>query len=79
MAFDHVGLDWEKYVEIDPKYFRPNEVDILQGDASKAERMFGWRPKVRLDGLVKLMVDADTKLLADWLEGRLARQVLSTE
>ena len=79
IAFDHVGLDWEKYVEIDPKYFRPNEVDVLQGDASKAERMFGWRPKVRLDGLVKLMVDADTKLLADWLEGRLARQVLSTE
>ena len=38
IAFDHVGLDWEKYVEIDPKYFRPNEVDVLQGDASKAER-----------------------------------------
>ncbi len=74
IAFDCVGLDWEKYVEIDPKYFRPNEVDILQGDSSKAERAFGWRPKVRLKELVKLMVDADIKLLDDQIEGRLARQ-----
>ena len=73
-AFDCVGLDWEKYVEIDRKYFRPNEVDILQGDASKAERKFGWRPHVRLRELVKLMVDADTKQHADEVEGRLARQ-----
>jgi GDPmannose 4,6-dehydratase len=79
MAFDHAGLDWKKYVEIDPKYFRPNEVDILQGDASKAERAFGWRPKVRLNELVKLMVDADMKLLADQIEGRLARQTASLE
>jgi len=78
-AFDYVGLDWEKYVEIDPKYFRPNEVDILQGDASKAERMFGWRPRVKFSELVKLMVDADTKLLADQIEGRLARQKSSPE
>jgi GDPmannose 4,6-dehydratase len=73
-AFDCVGLDWKKYVEIDQKYFRPNEVDILQGDASKAERAFGWRPRVRFNDLVKLMVDADMKLLADRLDGRLARQ-----
>jgi GDPmannose 4,6-dehydratase len=73
-AFDYVGLDWEKYVEIDQKYFRPNEVDILQGDASKAERAFGWRPGVRFDDLVKLMVDADMRLLADRLQGRSARQ-----
>jgi GDPmannose 4,6-dehydratase len=78
-AFDYVGLDWEKYVEIDQKYFRPNEVDILQGDASKAERAFGWRPKVRLNDLVRLMVDADTKLLTDQIEGRLARQTSSLE
>ena len=78
-AFDYVGLDWEKYVEIDPKYFRPNEVDILQGDASKAERMFGWRPRVKFSELVKLMVDADTKLLADQIDGRLARQKSSPE
>jgi GDPmannose 4,6-dehydratase len=68
-----VGLDWGKYVEIDHKYFRPNEVDLLLGDASKAERAFGWQPKVKLEGLVKLMVDADKSLLADQLEGRLAR------
>lgn len=79
IAFDYVGLDWEKYVEIDKKYFRPNEVDVLQGDASKAERAFGWRPKVRLNDLVKLMVDADTKLLVDQIEGRLARQTSSSE
>jgi GDPmannose 4,6-dehydratase len=79
IAFDHVGLDWEKYVEIDQKYFRPNEVDILQGDASKAERMFGWRPKVKFEGLVKLMVNADAKLLADQIEGRLTKQASSPE
>jgi GDPmannose 4,6-dehydratase len=79
MAFDHVKLDWEKYVEIDKKYFRPNEVDILLGDASKAERVLGWRPRVRFSELVKIMVDADTKLLADQIEGRLARQTSSSE
>ena len=79
IAFDFVGLDWEKYVEIDPKYFRPNEVDLLQGDASKAERTFGWRPKVKLQDLVKLMVDADIKLLADQIDGRLAARTLSPE
>jgi GDPmannose 4,6-dehydratase len=78
-AFEHVGLDWEKYVEVDPRYFRPNEVHILQGDASKAERMFGWRPKVKFHELVKLMIDADTKLLADQIEGRLVRQESSRE
>lgn len=78
-AFDYVGLDWEKYVEIDPRYFRPNEVDILQGDASKAERTFGWRPTVKFTELVKLMVDADTKLLADQIDGRLVRQKSSPE
>ncbi len=73
LAFDYVGLDWEKYVEIDQRYFRPNEVDLLLGDASKAEQAFGWRPEVKLEGLVKLMVDADRSLLADQLEGRLDR------
>jgi GDPmannose 4,6-dehydratase len=76
-ACDYAGLDWEKYIEIDPRYFRPNEVDCLQGDASKAERVFGWRPKVKFHELVKLMVDADIKLLDDQLEGRLARQASS--
>ena len=79
IAFDYVGLDWEKYVEIDRKYFRPNEVALLQGDASKAERTFGWRPKVKLQELVNLMVDADIKLLADQIDGRLAARTLSPE
>jgi GDPmannose 4,6-dehydratase len=74
-AFEYAGLKWEKYVEIDPRYFRPTEVDYLQGDASKAERVLGWRPKVKFHDLVKLMVDADCKLLEDQLSGHLARQV----
>jgi GDPmannose 4,6-dehydratase len=72
-AFSYAGLDWEKYVEIDPRYFRPVEVDHLEGDASKAERLLGWRPKVKFHGLVKLMVDADAELLENQLSGRLAR------
>ncbi|MFQ3587660.1 MAG: GDP-mannose 4,6-dehydratase [Fimbriimonadaceae bacterium] len=63
-AFGHVGLDWEKYVEIDPKYYRPAEVDLLIGDASKAKRKLGWEPRTTFKELVKLMVDADVRLLA---------------
>ena len=58
-AFGHVGLKWEKHVEIDPKYYRPTEVDILVGDYSKAKRVLGWEPKIKFTDLVKLMVDAD--------------------
>lgn len=58
-AFGYVGLDWEKHVEIDPRYYRPAEVDLLVGDASKAARVLGWQPKVRFHELVRLMVDAD--------------------
>lgn len=58
-AFAYAGLDWEERVEIDPKYFRPTEVDILIGDARKAQRKLGWKPKVKFKELVKLMVDAD--------------------
>jgi GDPmannose 4,6-dehydratase len=78
-AFEHANLDWKKYVEIDPRYFRPTEVNILQGDASKAERAFGWRPKVKFNELVKLMVDADIKLLDDQLEGHLVRRMSAGE
>jgi GDPmannose 4,6-dehydratase len=70
VAFGHAGLDWRKYVEIDPRYYRPAEVDILMGDYSKAKRQLGWEPKVRFADLAKLMVDADIKLLKDHLEGR---------
>jgi GDPmannose 4,6-dehydratase len=58
-AFGCVNLDWRKYVEVDPRYFRPAEVDLLVGDASKAKRKLGWEPKVTFRGLVRLMVDAD--------------------
>ncbi len=58
-AFSYVGLDWEQHVEIDPKYFRPAEVDLLVGDASKAKARLGWQPKVTFKELVRLMVDAD--------------------
>src|SRR2546422_8067101 len=54
-AFAHVGLNWRKYVEIDPLYYRPAEVEILIGDASKAEKQFGWKPKTKFADLVKLM------------------------
>jgi GDPmannose 4,6-dehydratase len=73
-AFEYVGLDWRKWVEIDPRYFRPTEVDLLQGDASKARRVFGWEPKVKFEQLVRLMVDADLQSLQEQLQGRPARQ-----
>jgi GDPmannose 4,6-dehydratase len=58
-AFSHVGLDWKEFVKVDPKYFRPAEVDLLQGDATKARRVLGWKPKVTFKELARLMVDAD--------------------
>ena len=58
-AFGHLDLDWKKYVEVDPRYFRPTEVDLLLGDASKAKKILGWKPRVLFKDLVKLMVDAD--------------------
>jgi GDPmannose 4,6-dehydratase len=73
LAFERVGLDWEAYVEVDPNYYRPAEVDHLQGDASKAKRLLGWEPRVDFPELVNLMVDADVQLLDDELSGRLVR------
>jgi len=58
-AFSHVGLDWQDYVKVDARYFRPAEVDLLLGDASKARRVLGWEPKVTFHELARLMVDAD--------------------
>ena len=61
-VFGYLGLDWPKYVEVDPKYFRPTEVDCLQGDASKAKKVLGWEPKVKFKELARMMTDADMKI-----------------
>ena len=61
-VFGHLGLDWQKHVMVDPRYFRPAEVDLLLGDASKAHRELGWKPKVTFKELAKMMTDADWKL-----------------
>ncbi len=59
IAFARAGLDWEKYVVVDPKFYRPAEVHLLQGDSSKARRQLGWKPEVDFSGLIEMMVDAD--------------------
>lgn len=69
LAFDYVGLDWKKYVEVDPRYFRPAEVHVLQGNVAKAKAQLGWKPKVRFEQLVKLMVDADIEAFEAELHG----------
>jgi GDPmannose 4,6-dehydratase len=73
MAFEHVDLDWNEYVEHDERYDRPTEVDALVGDYAKAEQALGWRPTIRTPELVTLMVDADVQLLEDELSGRRVR------
>lgn len=70
VAFGHVGLDWTRHVEIDPRYYRPAEVDLLIGDASKARRQLGWEAQTRFVDLIKLMVDSDVQRLKDHREGR---------
>ena len=62
-AFGYVNLDWQEYVEIDPRYFRPTEVDYLMADPSKAQRAFDWEPRGFFKDLVRIMVDADLELL----------------
>ena len=62
LTFDHLKLDWQKYVELDDRYLRPTEVDLLIGDASKARKVLGWQPKVRFRQLVEMMVEADLAL-----------------
>ena len=65
LAFGHVGLDYKKYVEIDPKFYRPAEVEQLIGNPAKAHKKLNWTPKTKFADLVNLMVEADVKLLAD--------------
>ncbi|MPZ69834.1 MAG: GDP-mannose 4,6-dehydratase [Actinobacteria bacterium] len=74
VAFATADLDWEQYVEVDPNYYRPAEVDYLLGDATKAKELLGWEAKVKFDELARLMVDADIQLLDDEMSGRLVRQ-----
>ena len=62
-AFGHVNLDWHDYVQIDPRYFRPTEVGHLQADASKAQQVLGWEPRVCFQELISIMVEKDLKLV----------------
>jgi GDPmannose 4,6-dehydratase len=69
-SFGYVNLDWNDYVKIDPRYYRPAEVDLLIGDASKAKKILGWQPKTTFAELVQIMVKADQELLARQLSGK---------
>ena len=68
-AFGYAGLNWKKYVEIDPKYFRPTEVDCLLGDSSRARKKLKWKPRVGFRELVRMMADADLALVAKFVYG----------
>jgi GDPmannose 4,6-dehydratase len=61
-VFSYLDLDWQEYIEIDPRYFRPTEVDYLQGDSSKAKKVLKWEPKVTFKELARMMTDADMKI-----------------
>lgn len=71
-AFSHAGLEWEKHVKFDARYLRPTEVDALVGDASRAENLLGWKPRVLAPELARLMVDADRSTLeaagSSWID-----------
>lgn len=69
VAFGHAGLNWEDHVVIDEAFFRPAEVDLLIGDATKADEMLGWKPETSFESLVTMMVDADIDLLTGKLRG----------
>jgi len=73
VAFGFVGLDWRKHVEIDPRYYRPAEVDLLIGDSSKAKKKLGWAPKTTFAELARLMTESDVKALEDQLAGRVRK------
>ncbi len=69
VAFSHVGLNWEDYVVVDPKFYRPAEVDLLIGDPTKAKKQLGWVPAVSFKELVEMMVDADLEMVKKEMEG----------
>lgn len=64
IAFEHAGLEWEKYVKLDSAFLRPAEVDLLVGDPSKAMKQLGWKPKVSFEQMTRMMVDADIERLS---------------
>ncbi len=68
-AFGYAGLDWQQYVKMDQRYLRPTEVDLLQGDAAKARKRLGWKPRVTFSQLVRMMVDADMAYVKKEIEG----------
>jgi GDPmannose 4,6-dehydratase len=61
-AFGYAGMDWQQYVKIDPRYFRPTEVDYLLADPDRSQKLLDWKPKVKFHELVRIMVDADLEL-----------------
>jgi GDPmannose 4,6-dehydratase len=73
IAFGHVGLDWERHVVQDPRFYRPAEVDLLLGDPSKAHEKLGWEREVSFEQLVKMMVDADLEALSGKRNAPLSR------
>ena len=64
-AFEHVGLDWQEHVVVDPKFFRPAEVNILLGDGTKAKEKLGWEPETSFEEMVQMMVDRDLEVVAE--------------
>ena len=68
-AFEIVDLDWEKYVKVDKKFFRPLDISSLEGDYSKAKKKLGWKPKVKFDKLVEIMVKEDLNRWQRWKKG----------
>jgi GDPmannose 4,6-dehydratase len=70
LAFEHVGLSWRKYVRVDKSLYRPAEVSRLRGDARKARRVLGWKPRVSFTELVRMMVDSDIARLEQQLDRR---------
>jgi GDPmannose 4,6-dehydratase len=62
LAAGFAGINWKSYIEIDPRYFRPTEVDFMQGDASKARQILGWQPEISFEEMVRPMVESDIEL-----------------
>ena len=74
VAFGHLGLDWKRYVKIDPRYSRPTEVDLLIGDSAKARRPLGWKPTVDFHQLGIMMVEADVEAERLKMQGTASRR-----